>query len=253
MALFLLPLAFLGVAFLYSMAGFGGGSSYIALLAISGVPVASIPVLALGCNLIVSSQGAVLLYRRRHLHWRWILPLLITSVPAAYLGGSWRLSSETFITLLAVVLTLAGLALAIPAGRTEKPNQEKARPGLLLVLGGILGGLAGLSGIGGGIFLSPALHLLRIDRAKAIAASASVFIAINSLAGLAGQLSKGTGELSAIPAYLYVACPLAVLAGGFFGSRHLVHTLDPLKVRRITAVVVLLVAVRLWLKVATGY
>ncbi len=235
------------------MAGFGGGSSYIALLAISGIPVASIPVLALSCNLIVSTQGSILLYRRGHFRLKWIMPLVATSVPAAYLGGSWHLGSETFITILAAVLTLAGLALAVPAGKPEHSGGRDARPVQLLLIGGILGGVAGLSGIGGGIFLSPALHLMRIGRAKSIAASASVFIAINSLAGLAGQLSKGTGELSAIPAYLYVACPLAVLAGGFLGSRHLVHTLDPLRVRRITAIVVLLVAVRLWLKVATGY
>ena len=227
MPLFLLPPAFLGIAFLYSMAGFGGGSSYIALLAISGIPVASIPVLALSCNLIVSTQGSILLYRRGHFRLKWIMPLVATSVPAAYLGGSWHLGSETFITILAAVLTLAGLALAVPAGKPEHSGGRDARP--------------------------VQLHLMRIGRAKSIAASASVFIAINSLAGLAGQLSKGTGELSAIPAYLYVACPLAVLAGGFLGSRHLVHTLDPLRVRRITAIVVLLVAVRLWLKVATGY
>jgi uncharacterized membrane protein YfcA len=244
---FLLPVVFFGIAFLYAMAGFGGGSSYIAFLAISGLPVAAIPVLALSCNLIVSGQGSIILARSGHLRKRLLLPLLAGSIPAAFIGGAWRIDAQAYLWILTIVLTLSGIALLIPAPGDSRPPVPLSRP-TYFVLGAALGGLAGVSGIGGGIFLAPVLHLMRAEKAREIAGAAALFIALNSAAGLLGQLSKDLDRLSAIPVYLYIVCPMAVLAGGFIGSRTLSLKLQPASIRRITACVVLLVAIRLWLK-----
>jgi uncharacterized membrane protein YfcA len=243
----LLPLVFFGIAFLYAMAGFGGGSSYIAFLAISGLPVASIPVLALSCNLIVSGQGSLILARTGNFRKDLLLPLLAGSVPAAFLGGAWRIDAHGYLWILAIVLTLSGLALLLPSPGDPDHTIPRSKP-LLFALGAALGGLAGLSGIGGGIFLAPVLHLIRAASAREVASAASLFIALNSAAGLLGQLTKDMERLASIPVYLYVLCPLAVLAGGFIGSRTLSLRLQPVSIRRITACVVLLVAFRIWLK-----
>lgn len=249
---FLLPLIFFGIAFLYAMAGFGGGSSYIAILAISGFPLAGIPILSLSCNLVVSTQGSLILARAGHLNTRLLLPLLAGSIPAAFFAGALRIHSAAYLWILTIVLSAAGLALLF------KPNQRSVetvtRKGSeLFLIGGLLGGLAGLSGIGGGIFLAPVLHLIRAEKARDIAGAASLFIALNSLAGLLGQLTKGLERLEGIPMALFVLCPLAVLAGGFPGSRILAHRLSPINIRAITGVVVMLVAVRLWVKLIAGY
>lgn len=249
--IFLLPLVFFGIAFLYAMAGFGGGSSYIAFLAISGLPIAAIPVLALSCNLIVSGQGSLVLARSGHFQKNLLLPLLAGSVPAAFLGGAWRIDAIAYIWILAVVLTLSGIALLIPS--PEDSEHRAPRSGTALFsIGVTLGGLAGMSGIGGGIFLAPILHLLRAATAREIATAAALFITVNSAAGLLGQLTKDVGRLAGIPVYLYWACPLAVLAGGFFGSRILSLRLTPTGIRRMTAFVVLLVAARIWIKLILG-
>jgi len=232
------------------MAGFGGGSSYIAFLVISGMPLASIPVLALGCNLIVSAQGSFILARSGKLNFKLLIPLLAGSVPAAFLGGAWRLSSGAFLLILATGLTLSGMALLFPIRADKASRFRQHKPSVLFLIGALLGALAGVAGIGGGIFLAPVLHLLRFDKARSIAAAAAVFIALNSLAGLAGQLSKGFDILAGIPIGIYIACPLAVTVGGFFGSHNLSENLSGLKIRSITALIVLLVAVRLWLKLS---
>ncbi len=248
----LLPLVFFGVAVLYAMAGFGGGSSYIALLAISGLPLASIPVLALSCNLIVSTQGAIILARAGHCQRRLVIPLLAGSVPAAFVAGAWRIEALVYLWTLTVVLTLAGLALFYPVAAPAREPEPLSPVGLVLT-GGSLGALAGLSGIGGGIFLSPVLHFLRAASPREIAAMAALFIAVNSTAGLLGQLTKGTERLAGIPASLYLLCPVAVLAGGWIGSRSLARHLSPRHIRQLTAVVVLLAAARLWLRLWGGY
>lgn len=245
----LLPVAFFAVALLYSMAGFGGGSSYIALLAISGLPLAAIPVLSLSCNLLVSTQGSFILARSGHLRLRLLAPLLAGSVPAAFAGGAWRIESATYLVILTLVLSLSGLALLYPSTPPAHPAAPRSNFQLFF-MGSVLGGLAGLSGIGGGIFLAPLLHLLKAAQAREIAAAAAVFIALNSAAGLLGQISKVNVLNGGIPLFLLLACPLAVVAGGFIGSRALSRTLPPLLIRRITAVLVLLVALRLWLRLA---
>jgi len=246
----LLPVFFLFAAWLYAMAGFGGGSTYIALLAASGLPLAVVPVLALVCNLIVTSQGSLALIRRRHAQWTLLGPLLASSIPAAFLGGAWRLPQEAFLVLLAGALSLAGVSMLVQ-DRLRKGAEERVKApsrNVLVATGLGLGFLAGITGIGGGIYLAPVMHLMGWAQARAIAACTSLFIALNSLAGLVGQLTKGSDLLEAIPLFALVGCPLAVLVGGRLGTYFLTDKLVPAYVRGLTAAVVLLVACRLWFK-----
>ena len=249
--LYILPILFALVAWLYAMAGFGGGSTYIALLAVSGLPLAVVPTVSLLCNVIVSSQGSFLLLKGGHAKWAILAPLLIGSIPCAYLGGRWRLPEELFIALLAGALTIASLAMfAQNTLCKEQPyNHKQPHAVVLAVVGALLGAVAGITGIGGGIYLAPVMHLCRWADGRTVAACTSLFIALNSIAGLAGQLSKAGDLVGQVPTWLLVACPIAVLIGGRFGSGMLTNNLPQEKVRGITAAVILLVAVRLWLKV----
>ena len=244
----ILPILFLFVAWLYSMAGFGGGSTYIALLAISGLPLIAVPVVALVCNLIVSTQGSVLLIRRGFAEPRILKPLLYASMPCAFIGGAWRLPESAFIVLLAAALTLAGLAMFLQNCGSTKSIQAP-HFGVLIGVGIALGFLAGMTGIGGGIYLAPVMHLFGWARAQTIAACTSLFIALNSLAGLLGQLTKGWELLESLPIVIIVACPIAVLIGGRVGSYLLTDKLPRSQIRFVTASVILLVAIRLWLKI----
>ena len=247
----LLPILFLCVAWLYAMAGFGGGSTYIALLAISGLPLTAIPIVALSCNLIVSTQGSILLTKRGFAQWRILRPLLVASIPCAFIGGAWGLPESAFLVLLAVALTLAGAAMILQNVMAKEDAETSKIPnvGVLMGTGVLLGLLAGMTGIGGGIYLAPIMHLCRWGRAQSIATCTSLFIALNSLAGLLGQLTKGERLLESLPLVVVIACPIAVLIGGRLGTYLLTDKLPRSRVRMITALVILLVACRLWLKV----
>ncbi|MEN8844339.1 MAG: sulfite exporter TauE/SafE family protein, partial [Lentimonas sp.] len=252
--LYLIPVLFAAVAFLYAMAGFGGGSTYIALLAISGLPLAAVPIISLICNLVVTSQGSFLLIGKGHANWKLLIPLLSTSIPCAFIGGIWRLPEAVFLNVLALALTVAGLLmlwqtrLKLSEGvAVREPNK-----GSIALVGSLLGLLAGVTGIGGGIYLAPIMHLFRWSKVQSVAACTSIFIALNSLSGLLGQLGKGTGTLAEVPMWLLVGCPVLVLIGGRFGSAQLSERFSTSRIRMITATVILLVAVRLWVKVFLG-
>ena len=207
-----LALCFAFIAFVYASVGFGGGSSYLALLAVAGLPFQEIRLTALVCNVIVVTGGILIFFQNKQLDGRKILPLVAVSVPMAFLGAKMRLSQETFFLLLGLSLVAAAVLLWFQA----KPQRDKeqfavpqpVRDGLL---GGCIGWLSGMVGIGGGIFLSPLLHLLHWDTARKIAATASVFILVNSIAGLAGQLTHLPEGLNWLRILLLGG---AVLAGG---------------------------------------
>jgi len=250
----LLPILFIAVACLYAMAGFGGGSTYIALLAISGLPLTVVPVISLACNCIVTSQGSYQLIKRGHAQWSILTPLLVGSIPSAFIGGGWRLPEEAFLGILTVALTLAGIAMLVQTTIAKRATDDIKTPGagLLVAAGAALGLLAGITGIGGGIYLAPVMHLLGWARAHTIAACTSLFIALNSLAGLIGQLTKGSAVLGEGSLWILIGCPVAVLIGGWLGSYLLSEKLPRNRVRLVTATVILLVAARLWVKVLSN-
>jgi uncharacterized membrane protein YfcA len=242
----LAPLFFV-TALLYAAVGFGGGSTYSALLVLAGSDYRAVPVVSLGCNILVVSVGSWRFARSGHVDWRRIWPLLALSVPLAWVGGRLAVAEPVFVGLLALSLFAAGLlVLWPPRWQRDGPPRLESR-WVHAVAGGALGFLAGLVGIGGGIFLAPLLYLLRWGTPRAIAGTSAVFILANSISGLAGQLVK---DQAAAGAFLAAHWPLfpAVLTGGLIGSTFGSSRLDPKYVRILTALLILYVAVRLGIR-----
>ncbi len=240
---FLIPLFFL-TALVYSMAGFGGGSTYLALLAFFSFPYALMPKIALLCNLTVVTGGTWFFYKEGYLSWRRILPFIISSIPMAYWGGSVVVGKRLFTLLLAISLIVAALRLFLSdrAFEAKMPLEWKKSWIVGLPLGAVLGFLSGLVGIGGGIYFAPVLLLLGWADAKQAAASASLFILVNSVAGLAGQFAKGEGFISVEG---IVPLVVAVFLGGQIGSRIGARSVPKLVLQRMTAVLILFVSGRL--------
>ena len=212
-----LIVAFFVAALLYASVGFGGGSTYTALLALAEIDYRLLPLLSLACNIVVVAGSSVRFARAKVTPWRNALLLTGVAAPAALLGGLTPIDEATFLTILGASLVLTALTLLLRPRETATGAPPRFA-GLMPVLAVPLGYLAGLVGIGGGIFLAPFLHLTRWDSARAIAATASLFILVNSLFGLAGQLLKGgTGRLGAA---IDFGLPLlvAVAIGGQIGS-----------------------------------
>jgi uncharacterized protein len=241
----LLIALFAFVALIYASVGFGGGSTYTAVLAWSGTNYRFIPVIALFCNIIVVVGGSFRFAKAGHVEWRATWPLIAVSAPMAFIGGQMALKEATFFLFLGIGLLASSLALFIPLERLPvRPIPKLA----LLVICCAVGLSAGLSGIGGGIFLAPLLHLIRWADARRIAAFASIYILVNSIAGLAGQFGK-IGCQSIAPLFLeYWPLMLAVLAGGQLGSTLGLRILPPKYIRWLTALLVGYVALRLLLK-----
>jgi uncharacterized protein len=247
---YIVPLFFL-TALLYSVAGFGGGSTYIAVLLLFSFPYESVPKISLACNLVVVAGGTYLFAKEGHLPWRKILPFVVGSIPAAYFGGKFPIGKTLFSVLLGISLLAAAIRMLLSEGSFVERQEvsEKKAWALGLPLGALLGGLAGLVGIGGGIFLSPLLYVLGWADAKEAAASAAFFILVNSVAGLAGQYAK-----SAVVPDLHFLLPLllAVFAGGQVGGRLGSRTLPKFAIQRATALLVLWVSLRLLWKIVAA-
>ena len=234
----LLVISFFVIALVYSSVGFGGGSSYLALLALPvlALPQELIRPTALFCNVIVVTGGAIIFYKEKKLIWKDIYPFLLLSVPLAFLGGRMKLSDHTFFVLLSSTLIIASAFLWFQPKKEEKLETIKDAGFMLkLSVGGFIGFLSGLVSIGGGIFLSPLSHIFRWQEARMISATASVFILVNSLGGLWGQFSNGIPKLEWS---FFLPLLAAVFLGGQIGSRLGAKVFIPLYIKRITAVVI---------------
>lgn len=247
--MYLTALAFIAVAFLYASVGFGGGSTYTAILIESGLYWELVPPVSLVCNLVVVSGGVYHFAKAGHLNLRFAAPLIATSVPAAFLGGYLRLDESSFLQILGLALLVSGLLMLLDRRwRKEREFVPQTAMPVSLGLGLLLGGLAGITGIGGGIYLAPVLHLTRLAEARTVAATCSLFILVNSLAGLAGQLVKLGERAGELLDVTYLLLPLAVLIGGQLGSRAGANWIQASYIRRLTGLVILVVSVRLlWL------
>ena len=239
-----MPILFFIIALVYSSVGFGGGSSYIAALALFDYPYESIPVIALMCNLIVVSGGIYHFRNKGHFKWPLFWPFALSSVPMAFIGGRIPISREIFLLLLGVCLFLIALRLLfLNRGTKDYSEYKMPRTSLALVLGAVLGLTAGMVGIGGGIFLAPVLLYLRWGLPKQIAATAALFILLNSLSGLAGQFVKGTSMIGLLD---YWPLFLSVFIGGQIGSRLGSGTiLSQRIIKDLTALLVLFVSLRI--------
>ncbi|WP_350288449.1 sulfite exporter TauE/SafE family protein [uncultured Croceitalea sp.] len=240
--LVLLMLIFFGIAVLYSSVGFGGGSSYLAILALFFTSFFVIRSTALLCNLLVVSGSCYLFYKKGHLHFKKFLPFIITSVPFAFIGASFRLKEDIFFSILGVSLIIAAIALIMQTinikSNYNPKNYSKYVPH---ILGGFIGLLSGLVGIGGGIFLAPILHQMKWDKPIIIAALASFFILVNSISGIGGLVVNATFKVLWPET---IGLIVAVFIGGQVGTRFTLSKLSAKRIRIITAILVLFVGVR---------
>jgi hypothetical protein len=246
----ILSILFFVTALIYSSVGFGGGSTYLAILLIWGVPYTIFPVIALVCNIIVVSGNSINFIRSKNININLLFPYLIGSIPFAFIGGSITIEKSLFEILLFCVLLVAGIFLLI---ESKSFNKEQIKinkiPRLVSIsIGSIIGFMSGIVGIGGGIFLSPFLFLMKAGYPRHITSSASLFILINSIFGIAGQLTKDQVLDQVIT---YWPLFLSVLIGGQIGSLLNIKFLSNKILALLTSFLVIFVAIRMGIKLIT--
>ena len=235
-------------AILYSSVGFGGGSTYLALMLIWDIPYYIFPIIALFCNIIVVSGNSINYIRSGNLNIKLLTPYLVGSIPFAFLGASISIEKEIFEILLFFILIIAGVFLLIGSKSFNKDQIKiKQIPKILSIsIGSVIGFISGIVGIGGGIFLSPLLFLMRAGYPKHIATTASLFILINSIFGVAGQLTKNivfNEFLNYWPLFL------VVLIGGQVGNFLNIKFLTNKTLALITSLLVIFVAARMGFRI----
>ena len=243
----ILSIFFFITAILYSSVGFGGGSTYLALMLIWNIPYYIFPILALICNIIVVSGNSINYVRSGNLNFKLLAPYLIGSIPFSFFGASMSLTKELFEILLFVILIIAGIFLLIQS-KSFNNDQIKINsiPKILSVsIGSIIGFTSGIIGIGGGIFLSPILFLMKAGYPKQIATTASLFILINSIFGVAGQLTK---DIVFDEFLNYWPLFIVVLIGGQIGNFLNIKFLSGKTLAIITSLLVIFVAIRMGLR-----
>ncbi len=237
----LIILAIFVVAILYSSVGHGGASGYLAVMAFFAVAPAVMRPTALVLNLFVASIATLQFWRAGHFSWKLFWPFALTSIPFAFIGGMIQLPTNVYKMILGLVLLFAAFRLAWNFAQDADEVRE-ARLWMALVFGAGIGLLSGLVGVGGGIFLTPMLLLLRWSYAKTAAAVSALFIFVNSAAGLAGNYA----QVSLLPADAWFWI-IAAVAGGLIGSLLGATRFDSLMLRRVLATVLLFAAVKLML------
>jgi uncharacterized protein len=226
------------VAILYSSVGHGGASGYLAVMALLAVEPEVTRPTALVLNVFVASIGTIQFYRAGHFSWRVVWPFAVTSIPFAFIGGMITLPTNVYKIVLGVVLILAAIRLAW----NMKSDTETTGPNLLIAIfiGAVIGLLSGLVGVGGGIFLTPILLLMKWSETKTAAGISALFILVNSISGLAGNYA----QVSVLPSNVWFWVAAAV-AGGLVGSTLGAKRFDSLTLRRVLALVLVFAGVKL--------
>ena len=243
----ILPILFFITAILYSSVGFGGGSTYLALLLIWDIPYYIFPVIALMCNIIVVSGNSFNYIRAGNHNFNLLLPFLIGSIPFAFLGGALKIDKDFFEILLFLVLSIAGILLLINNKSYENENLTIKKINFIysLIIGSVLGLVSGIVGIGGGIFLSPILFLLKAERPKIISTTASLFILINSISGIFGQFTK---DKTFDELMNYWPLFFSVLIGGLIGNYLNLKIFSNRILTILTSLLVIFVSVRIGIR-----
>lgn len=234
-------LAFIAfAALLYSSVGHGGASGYLAAMALFGLAPVFMKPAALAMNIAVAGLVFLRLCRAGYFDARLFWPFALGSIPLAFIGGALTLTGGVYKILVAVALLVAAARLLW----TSQEHEVRAAPnfGIALVIGASLGFLSGLTGVGGGIFLSPLLLLLRWTNMRTTAAVSAAFILVNSIAGLAGHATVAVAWPAQLPALM-----LAALAGALIGSELAVRRLAPVTLRRVLGVVLVIAGAKLLL------
>lgn len=232
------------IAFLYASVGFGGATGYLVVMSLFDVSPRVMASTSLMLNILVAGISFLSFYRAGHLRRELLLPFLFTSIPAAFVGGYFKVPDQIYSILLYAVLTFVGLRLTF-----EKPQKSDDAQSLRLVplcvamaIGLGVGFLSGVIGIGGGIFLSPIILLVRWGTSKQAAAVAAAFIVLNSISGLTGRVIGGTFMLDAFGLSLLPIGLVGALLGSYWGARRL--SIPGL--RRVLGVVMIIVVVNFW-------
>ena len=232
---YLAALAFgiLAVAFLYSSVGHAGASGYIAVMSLLSVAPDAIKPVSLTLNILVASIGTWQFWRSGHFSWRTFWPFALLSVPFAFIGGYINLPTHTFKLLLGAILLYSAAHFFI----RPPPEREPREPGRAVAIasGAGIGLLSGLSGTGGGIFLSPLMIFMHWAKTQRVAATSVLFILVNSIAGLLGNIGS-TGKFPTFTLVLVAAAAVGGTLGSWLGSRRF----DPVDIKRFLAVVLLI-------------
>jgi uncharacterized protein len=245
MSLIWTSIIFFGGALLYSIAGFGGASFYLAILTLSHVPLDQVAVIALVCNIMVVSTSSHSYVRGGHLPWHTVWPFLIASVPCAWVGGLIHLPAPVYKLLLGFVLVISGVAVFIQARPLDRrPIRNMSRP-VAIWIGAGLGLLSGITGIGGGVFLTPILTFYRWGPAKEIAAACALFVLLNSLSGLAARVD---GDIWTVAGRFWPLF-IAVWAGGSLGGHLGALRFQQMTVRQVSSGVICFSGLRLLLSI----
>ncbi len=244
---YLLPLSFFIVAFVYSSVGMGGGSSYTAIMVIASMSNLVIPMISLSLNLFVATIGSYNYLRNKHGKLRIILPFLLSAIPFAYVGGTLHLSQEIFLWILLSSLVLVAMRIYLwkdTGFRFELSYQGKI--GVSLITGSVLGLVAGIVGIGGGIYLVPLIIMLNLGTQKEAAAAGVIFVWAVSLSGLVSRL-----QYNSINLLEFVPLIIAVVLGGFLGSYMGSFKFSPKIMEKILGIIVIVAIVLLVKKIMT--
>ena len=246
----ILTIFFFITAILYSSVGFGGGSTYLALMLIWDIPYYIFPIIALFCNIIVVSGNSINFIRAGNINIKLVLPYLVGSVPFAFFGASLSIDKDLFEIILFIILIITGFFLLVESRSYNQKNIKinQVSKFISILIGSIIGFFSGLVGIGGGIFLSPLLFLLKAGYPKNITSSASIFILVNSIFGVGGQLTK---DIVLSEFLNYWPLFLSVLIGGQIGNFLNIKFLSNKVLAFMTSLLVIFVAVRMGIRIIT--
>ncbi len=245
---YLLAGLFFCITLVYSTVGLGGGSAYTALLTIAGVSYTDIPTISLFLNILVTSITSISFFKGGHGRTGLILPVLLTSVPGAFLGGMLDISARLFewILLMSLILVAARIYIFPGNGSGTKPGPIQTLV-LSLSIGLIFGLLSGIVGIGGGIYLIPLIRIFNLGTIKEASAAGAVFTLANSLSGFTSRVHfHGLSILSIIPLVV------AVIAGGFLGAYAGAFRFSAAKIQKILGIIILLAAIVLMVRILNG-
>lgn len=234
----LLTAAIFLVAFLYSSVGHAGASGYIAVMSLAGLAPATIKPIALTLNIVVAVIGTYQFWRAGHFSWRLFWPFAILSIPLAFVGGYINLPTHVFKLLVGVVLLFSAVYFFVRAPLSDAAREPSHT--IAIPVGGGLGLLSGLTGTGGGIFLTPLMLFMHWATVKRTAAVSALFILVNSISGLAGNISS-TRNFPTFALVLVAAVIVGGTAGSYLGSRRF----EPAVIKRLLAIVLLIAGCKL--------
>ena len=232
---YLIPLSFFIVSFIYSSVGLGGGSSYTAIMAITGVSYSIIPSVSLILNLLVTFFGMVNFWRFGYVRYSLVIPFIITSVPFAYFAGSIKLNESFFQVMLLVSLVIIAIRIYILNDLVLSIQLTKVQKWFVIIfIGSSLGFIAGAIGIGGGIYLIPLIIILGLGTEKEAAAAGTIFVWSNSLAGLAPRYQFLRFEYD-----MLLPSILSVIIGGSLGSYFGATKYEPQTIQKIMGIIII--------------